>query len=275
MSGIQRASGRGAIDHAQNDDDAGGVAAQSGAASASAARWPGAGALPGEKATKSGQYVLVDSKGAYVGKEKTISKGEPFPPARPGLSYKLVDGTKSSSETGAGGEVRGRPGEVATRSGQYELIGKNGHELDGAVTVVKGERFPPTPRAGQVWQLADATGTKRSGEKVEISGQYALVDASGKTISGKETTAVKGEKLPATPKAGQAWKLVDATRVANPPKLAGEIVSGEKAPRSGQYEIINKNGTRTGQEVTATKGQSMPPTPKAGQSYRLVDATNR
>ena len=48
---------------------------------------------------------------------------------------------------------------------------------------------------------------------------------------------------------------------------------GETAEYSGQYEIVNSNGTRTGEERTVTKGEPFPPTPKAGQQYLLVDRT--
>jgi hypothetical protein len=43
---------------------------------------------------------------------------------------------------------------------------------------------------------------------------------------------------------------------------------GSPAPKSGQYQ-----NTVTKNEVTATKGTPLPPTPKAGQAYKLVDAT--
>lgn len=43
---------------------------------------------------------------------------------------------------------------------------------------------------------------------------------------------------------------------------------GQKAPRSGQY--LN-TGTR--REVTATRGEPLPPTPRQGQRYKLVDPT--
>lgn len=46
---------------------------------------------------------------------------------------------------------------------------------------------------------------------------------------------------------------------------------GEKAPRSGQYEIVGPRGGRTGKERTGVKGKTLPPPPKAGQRYLLVD----
>jgi hypothetical protein len=43
---------------------------------------------------------------------------------------------------------------------------------------------------------------------------------------------------------------------------------GQKAPTSGQYK-----NPGTGTEVTVVKGEPMPPTPKSGQGYVLVDKT--
>lgn len=48
---------------------------------------------------------------------------------------------------------------------------------------------------------------------------------------------------------------------------------GEKAQASGQYEITGPRGGGTGQERTVTKGEPLPPTPKPGQLYKLVDRT--
>ena len=48
---------------------------------------------------------------------------------------------------------------------------------------------------------------------------------------------------------------------------------GEKAPRSGQYEIIGPRGGRTGKERTIVRREPMPPTPKKGQKYVIVDPT--
>jgi hypothetical protein len=48
---------------------------------------------------------------------------------------------------------------------------------------------------------------------------------------------------------------------------------GQKAIRSGQYEIVGQRGGRTGKERTVTKGEPLPPTPQKGQKYRLVDPT--
>jgi len=49
--------------------------------------------------------------------------------------------------------------------------------------------------------------------------------------------------------------------------------SGEKAPRSGQYEITGPRGGGTGVERTVTRGEPFPPTREPGQGYRLADPT--
>lgn len=43
---------------------------------------------------------------------------------------------------------------------------------------------------------------------------------------------------------------------------------GQEVPTSGQYK-----NTSTGTEVTSVKGERLPPTPKSGQNYVLVDKT--
>ena len=48
---------------------------------------------------------------------------------------------------------------------------------------------------------------------------------------------------------------------------------GNIAPRSGQYGIIGPKGGRTGEERTVTRGEPLPPTPKPGQRYKMVDPT--
>jgi hypothetical protein len=46
------------------------------------------------------------------------------------------------------------------------------------------------------------------------------------------------------------------------------LTPGSETPKSGQYE-----NTSTGKEVTAVRGEPLPPTPRPGQTYDLVDAT--
>jgi len=48
---------------------------------------------------------------------------------------------------------------------------------------------------------------------------------------------------------------------------------GEKAPVSGQYEIVGPRIGPTGKERTVTKGEPLPPTPEPNQSYRIADRT--
>jgi hypothetical protein len=55
--------------------------------------------------------------------------------------------------------------------------------------------------------------------------------------------------------------------------MSKKLKSGQAVPQSGQYEIIGSRGGRTGAEITGVKGKTLPPTPEAGQGYRLVDRT--
>lgn len=55
--------------------------------------------------------------------------------------------------------------------------------------------------------------------------------------------------------------------------MTDKLRPGQEAPRSGQYEQIGPRGARTGQEVTSVRGEPLPPTPRRGMSYRLVDPT--
>jgi len=48
---------------------------------------------------------------------------------------------------------------------------------------------------------------------------------------------------------------------------------GERAQRSGQYDIVGPRGGQTGEERTVTRGEPLPPTPKAGQRYVIADPT--
>jgi len=48
---------------------------------------------------------------------------------------------------------------------------------------------------------------------------------------------------------------------------------GQPAPKSGQYEQVGPKGGKTGHEITAVKGEPLPPSPKPGMTYNLVDAT--
>jgi len=48
---------------------------------------------------------------------------------------------------------------------------------------------------------------------------------------------------------------------------------GQIALTSGQYQIVGPRGGKTGVEVTVVEGKPLPPTPKPGQSFVLVDKT--
>jgi hypothetical protein len=55
--------------------------------------------------------------------------------------------------------------------------------------------------------------------------------------------------------------------------MSKKFKSGNKVLISGQYEIIGLKGGKTGEEITGVKGKILPPTPKKGQGYILVDKT--
>lgn len=55
--------------------------------------------------------------------------------------------------------------------------------------------------------------------------------------------------------------------------MAKTLKPGQKAPRSGQYEIIGPRGGRTGKERTVVRDEPMPPTPQKRQGYIIVDPT--
>ena len=51
------------------------------------------------------------------------------------------------------------------------------------------------------------------------------------------------------------------------------IKPGSKARASGQYSIVGPRGGETGKERTVVKNEPLPPTPKPGQGYVIVDRT--
>lgn len=53
----------------------------------------------------------------------------------------------------------------------------------------------------------------------------------------------------------------------------GNLKPGQPTPKSGQYGVTGPRGGKTGTEVTSVKGKPLPPTPKPGQGYTLVDPT--
>ncbi len=55
--------------------------------------------------------------------------------------------------------------------------------------------------------------------------------------------------------------------------MSAPLKPGSTAPRSGQYELVGPRGGRTGEERTVVRNEPLPPTPKAGMGYKLVDST--
>lgn len=54
--------------------------------------------------------------------------------------------------------------------------------------------------------------------------------------------------------------------------MAKKLTPGTPAPVSGQYVKVGPRGGK-GDEITAVKGEPLPPTPKAGTTFELVDKT--
>jgi hypothetical protein len=55
-----------------------------------------------------------------------------------------------------------KPGEKVPRSGQTEIVGPRGGKTgEGERTVVRDERFPPTPKTGQKHKIVDPTKHKK------------------------------------------------------------------------------------------------------------------
>lgn len=50
--------------------------------------------------------------------------------------------------------------------------------------------------------------------------------------------------------------------------MSKSLKPGTPAPKSGQYQ-----NPKTGTEVTGVQGKPLPPTPRPGQGYVLVDPT--
>jgi hypothetical protein len=46
---------------------------------------------------------------------------------------------------------------------------------------------------------------------------------------------------------------------------------GERADRSGLYDIVGPRGGDTGEQRTVVRGEPLPPTPKSHQGYVLTD----
>lgn len=55
--------------------------------------------------------------------------------------------------------------------------------------------------------------------------------------------------------------------------MSKSMKPGEKAPASGQYEIVGPRGGKTGEERTIVRNEPLPPTSTRGQSYVIADRT--
>jgi hypothetical protein len=46
---------------------------------------------------------------------------------------------------------------------------------------------------------------------------------------------------------------------------------GEKAKVPGIYDIIGPRGGVTGKQITVVKGETLPPTPKPNEAYKIAE----
>ena len=53
--------------------------------------------------------------------------------------------------------------------------------------------------------------------------------------------------------------------------MSDRLKPGQPAERSGQYEQVGPRGGCTGEERTVVRGEPLPPTPRPGMRYVLVD----
>ena len=55
-----------------------------------------------------------------------------------------------------------KPGTIVPRSGQAEIVGpRGGKTTESERTIVKGERFPPTPKSDQQYIIVDPSKRKK------------------------------------------------------------------------------------------------------------------
>ena len=74
---------------------------------------------------------------------------------------------------------------------------------------------------------------------------------------------------------GRVWSVTPPWDIFSPDvaAMADTYNSGERAPYSGQVEIVGPRGGRTGEERTVVQGEPLPPTREAGQRFVYVDRT--
>lgn len=65
----------------------------------------------------------------------------------------------------------------------------------------------------------------------------------------------------------------DLWRTAKEVRVTANQKPGETAKQSGQYVQVGPRGGITGVERTVTRGEPLPPTPRPGMTYMLVDRT--
>jgi hypothetical protein len=67
---------------------------------------------PGEKAPESGKYAVLDTSGRKTGEHRFVTKGDPFPPAPSGASYRLIERVETVYTTATSAAVIGSTAET-------------------------------------------------------------------------------------------------------------------------------------------------------------------
>ncbi len=118
--------------------------------------------------------------------------------------------------------------------------------------------------------------TTESIRKQDVSAPKRALPESKKDISARKKVLSEGKKgisirKPIISNERQKDASVLSKTVSD--KKEDMLKSGNIADRSGQYEIVGSHSGKTGEERTVVKGEPLPPTPKTGQGYILVDPT--
>jgi len=66
-------------------------------------------------------------------------------------------------------------------------------------------------------------------------------------------------------------KANDDSDASDPRTRLEHLRPGQPAPYSGQYELVDAAGERTGEERTVVRGEPLPPTPLPGMQHVLSD----
>jgi hypothetical protein len=215
-------------------------------------------------------------------------------PVRKQESSEEQEQSKQPSVT-APASVQSQRANVANEGEEKEVLVTSGQQSDPrekfeTPDLLVDEAIPSNREKLSNEQIAPVNTTNQNeqvlykpGEIVPTSGQYEVIGSDGASQQ-REITSTKGEHFPPSPESGMHYKLVDKTvHGANQNQADESVVKADEieqlfkpgsiVPTSGQYAVINVDGTSIGREITSTKGEHFPPSPEDRMHYKLVDAT--